>query len=99
SLIFWPRKTLKNALRCLRFPARPYLVPCRKPELPSSLHIPRLLADLRSTALPLSSFFLTSLALLLKRSLCARGIHGHECRTILLSVTPWTQSVIDNTLE
>jgi len=36
----------------LRFPARPYLVPSRKPELPSSLHkLP--LADLRSTAVPL----------------------------------------------
>jgi len=53
SLILWPRKTSKYALRCLRFPACPCLVQRRKPELPSSLHIQPLLADLRSTAVPL----------------------------------------------
>src|SRR5579872_2146501 len=62
-------------------------------ELPSSLT--SRLADLRSTALLLSSLLFFDFSL----SLCARGIHGHECRNGTASVTPWTQSVIDTTLR
>jgi hypothetical protein len=84
-----------NLSLILRSSARPYLVRDRKPELPSSLH-KLLLADLRSTAALLSSFVF--FRLLFDRYVLA-GFTVMNAATELLSVTPWTQSVIDTTLR